>query len=119
MNKFEPVPIDEILEAMPKSIHRHTDLVKRQLKAQHQYGYKFRGLYIIFEPWDDTLMVQCVEGTGLDEDFVKALYKCAINNGFEYIQFVTPHKGLHKMVKSLKPERIEFRYICKLDEVEL
>ncbi|AUR82058.1 hypothetical protein NVP1020O_16 [Vibrio phage 1.020.O._10N.222.48.A2] len=119
MQKFEPVSIDEALANMPKSIHRHTDLVKDLIRKGVQHAYKFGELYVIFEPWENTLMVQCVEGSGLNDAFVKALYDCATNNGFEYIQFVTPHKGLHKMVKSLNPERIEYRYICKLDEVKL
>ncbi len=119
MNKFVKVGIDDALEAMPKSIHRHTELVKKQLLDGSQLAYRFNDLFVLFEPWDDTLLVQCVEGKGLNDEFIKALYDSAINNGFDYIQFVTPHKGLHKMVKTLKPELIEYRYTCKLSEVEL
>ncbi|AUR85730.1 hypothetical protein NVP1080O_14 [Vibrio phage 1.080.O._10N.286.48.A4] len=119
MNKFELVSVEEVLAKMPKSIHQHTELVKQQMRDNIQHGYRFNDLYVLFEPWDKTLMVQCVEGKGLNSEFVAALYKAAINNGFEYIQFVTPHKGLHKMVKELKPERVEYRYICKLSEVNL
>lgn len=119
MDKFIKVGIDEALNAMPESIHRHVEFARRQLEQNIHTAYKFKDLYIIFEAWGDTLMVQCVEGKGLNSEFTKALFDCAINNGFEYIQFVTPHKGLHRMVSELKPERIEYKYICKLSEVDL
>ena len=112
--KFVEISVEEAINKMPQSIHNHVDYVREQLSNGAQSAYKFGELYVIFEVWDATLMVQCVEGKGLNREFTDALKQTAKAHGFKYIQFVTPHKGLHRMVKDLNPERVEYKYICKV-----